>query len=249
MSFADHFSGHAADYARFRPHYPPVLFSFLAGLAPTRALAWDCGTGNGQAAVGLAEHFAAVVATDPSSAQLAEATAHPRVTYRVGAETGSGLADASVDLVSAAQALHWFDCEAFYAEVRRVLRPRGVLAVWTYGIPRVSPAIDPLIRAFHTQTVGPYWPSERRHVDAGYVTLLFPFPELGPPLFELKVDLELPQFVQYVGTWSAVQRYRSTLKHDPVPAFANQLLSHWGSGGAALPVTWPLVLRVGRMGG
>ncbi len=247
MSFADHFSGHAADYAQFRPHYPDALFTHLASLAPTRALAWDCGTGSGQAAIGLAGHFSSVLATDPSPAQLAHAEPHPSITYRVGPEARSGLPDHSADLVTAAQAVHWFDLNGFHTEVCRVLRPGGVVAVWCYGLPFISPAVDPRLRAFYTGTVGPYWPPERRHVDTGYRSLPFPFPELQVPGFEILAHLDLPSLGQYLRTWSAVKRYQASHSGDPVADLLEELASCWGPAGELRPVRWPLSMRVGRV--
>lgn len=149
MTFHDHFSEHAEDYARFRPTYPDSLYKFLGETVTARALAWDCATGNGQAAVGLAAHFERVIATDASRPQIAQALAHPRVEYRVAEATQSGLADASVDLVTIAQALHWFDTPTFYAEVRRVLTPAGVCAAWGYGLMRIAPAIDAVVDHYY----------------------------------------------------------------------------------------------------
>jgi SAM-dependent methyltransferase len=249
MRFADHFSGHAADYARFRPHYPAALFSYLATLAPTRALAWDCGTGSGQAAVGLAGHFAAVLATDASSAQLAQVESHPHITYRVGPESHSGLPDRTADLVTAAQALHWFEVEAFYAEVRRVLRPDGAVAVWCYGLPRISASVDPPLREFYTETVGPYWPPERRQVDLGYRSIPFPFPEVPTPSFEILAALDLESFGHYLHTWSAVMRYQAAHAGDPVGDLLEKMAPSWGSNGEVRPVRWPISMRVGRMTG
>src|SRR5882672_9881793 len=165
MSFQDHFSKQAATYAKARPTYPPALFTELARLAPGRTLAWDAGTGNGQAAVALAPHFAQVAATEPSAAQLAQAVPHPRVAYHQAAETAPLLGDASVDLVTVAQAAHWFDRPKFYAEVKRVLRPGGVVALWTYGLCVIDPAIDAVVFRFYHGPVGPYWPPERHHPE------------------------------------------------------------------------------------
>src|SRR6266568_6165743 len=181
MRFPDHFSGVSAGYAAFRPRYPDALFDFLADAAPARDAAWDCATGNGQAAIGLAHHFPRVIATDASEAQIAHATPDPRVTYRVAPAEASGLDDRSVDLVTAAQALHWFDRPKFWAEARRVLRPRGVVAVWTYLLFEIAPEIDAIIREFYSDVVGPFWPPERHITEERYRTIEFPFAEFAAP--------------------------------------------------------------------
>ena len=138
MAFKDHFSGHASSYARYRPDYPAALFEYLATLTPRHEIALDCATGSGQAAVGLAKHFDCVIATDGSLAQLRSAQAHPHVAYLANLAEQPALRDASVDLAAAAQAAHWFDHERFHPQMRRVLRPDGVLALWTYGLAFVS---------------------------------------------------------------------------------------------------------------
>lgn len=245
MPFQDHFSERAAAYARFRPRYPAALLQALADQAPGRRLAWDCGTGNGQAATGLAAHFERVVATDPSPEQLAQAEAHPRVTYRPALEAQSGLEDASVDLVTAAQALHWFDTDAFYAEARRVLRPGGVVAVWCYNLPRSDPAIDRVLDRFANDTVGPYWTPERRHVRAGYQDLAFPFAELPFPPCAMEGRLALQDLAGYLDTWSSVRRYREELGTDPVAPVVAQLGSVWGRSDRLRIFRWPLTGRVG----
>lgn len=245
-SFKDYFSDRAAEYARFRPRYPAGLFSALAQLAQRRDLAWDCGTGNGQAAVGLAAHFAQVAATDASPEQLAHAEPHARVSYRQGLETDSGLADRSVDLVTVAQALHWFDVGAFYAEVRRVLRPNGVVAVWCYDLARAAGEIDPLIVRFAYETVGPYWAPERRHVRAGYRDLPFPFDELPFPQCTMERRLTLTELSGYLDTWSAVRRYREAVGADPVAPLIAALEPVWGDPSAPRALHWPVLGRVGR---
>lgn len=205
-AFADHFSSRAADYAAYRPSYPPALVQNLAGLCADHDLTWDAGTANGQAAVLLAEHFAHVVATDASEEQLAHASTHPRIVYRVGQEDGSGLARASADLVTVAQALHWFDRSRFYAEVKRVLKPGGVVAAWCYDLPRVDGAVDPVVEKFYKVRTGPFWPPERRHVDAMYRELEFPFDEIPQPAWSMAVELNRERFLGYVRSWSAVTR-------------------------------------------
>lgn len=246
MPFKDHFSDVAQQYAAHRPHYPAVLFEWLAALAPGRERALDVGTGNGQAAVGLAEHFAEVLATDPSAAQIALAVPHAHVMYRTARAEHSGLPDASVDLVTAATAAHWFDHAAFHHEVIRVLRPGGVLAVWNYAPATVAPAVDAVMARFQDR-IRAFWPPERLHVDSGYRTLPFPFPDLPSiPSFECRMRWKADQFLGYVGTWSAVQQARNAGAADPLMALAEELHAAWGS--KALDVRWPLALRAGRSG-
>lgn len=246
MAFKDHFSSRAGAYARARPTYPPRLFEELAGLAQRRELAWDCGTGNGQAAEGLAAHFAAVVATDPSAAQLAEAVPHPRITYLQLAESSSGLTAGSVDLVSAAQAAHWFDLDAFYREAARVLRPGGLLAVWCYGLCRVEPDIDRRLSEFYHDTIGAWWPPERGHIDAEYRTLPFPWPALPFPRLAIERLWTLAEFLAYLRTWSAVARCAAAHAENPVLAFGALIARTWGPADHQRQVVWPLAMRLGR---
>lgn len=246
--FQDHFSGHAADYRRHRPAYPDALFAWLADLAPRRASAWDCATGNGQAALGLVEFFAAVSATDASARQIAAAAPHPRVRYRVAPAEDSGLAAGSVDLITVAQALHWFRFEAFFAEARRVLRPGGVLAAWGYGLMRIAPAVDGVVERLYRDIVGPHWPPERHYLEAQYRTLPFPWAEIPVPEFTMTQRWTLAQLLGYLGTWSAVRRYRKQTGRDPLALVGEELGQAWGTE-AARPITWPLYLRVGRQAG
>ncbi len=171
-AFVDHFQGVTQHYLKHRPSYPAALFDWLAQRCSQHELAWDCGSGNGQAAVSLAQHFQRVLSTDAGAAQIAAATVHGRVEYRLAPAENSGLEPASVDLLIVAQALHWFDLERFYVEVRRVLKPTGIVAVWCYGIVELEgDAANQLLQHF----VGPYWPAEREHVEACYRQLPFPF--------------------------------------------------------------------------
>jgi SAM-dependent methyltransferase len=244
-SFHDHFSRAAPDYATFRPRYPAALFDFLAGRAPGRRLAWDCATGNGQAATALAAHFDRVIATHASAEQLARATPHARVEYRVARAESSGLGGASAALITVAQAVHWFDLPAFYAEAARVLVRRGVLAVWCYTLPEVSPEVDARLHEFYSETVGAYWPPERALTEDGYASLPFPFDEFAVPPFSIEERLTLEGFLGYVGTWSAVQRFRQARGFDPVAGFARLLAPAWGPPDAARLVRRPLHVRAG----
>ena len=247
LHFTDHFAPVAADYASFRPTYPAALFAWLAGIAPGRALAWDCAAGSGQASRDLAEHFERVVATDASEMQIVAAVPHPRVEYRVAPAEASELPDAAVDLITVAQALHWFDLDRFFLEVRRVLKPGGVLAVWTYGVLSVvDEAVDAQVQTFYRETVGPYWPPERRHVETGYRTLPFPFAELEPPEFHMEAFWSLPELLGYFRSWSATSRYIADQGNDPVTALAAVLAPLWGSPDDRRRITWPLAVRIGK---
>jgi ubiquinone/menaquinone biosynthesis C-methylase UbiE len=243
--FADHFSAIAPAYAAARPTYPPGLFAWLAGQAPSRRRAWDCAAGNGQATLALAQLFDSVLATDASAAQLAEMPARSNVLRRAAPAEASGLPDDSTDLVTVAQALHWLPLGLFWDEARRVLVDGGLVAVWCYGIQRVDqPEADRLVQRFYHQVVGPYWAPERRLVETGYATVELPFEPVAVPTFEMAADWRLSEFLAYVGTWSATSRYRAERGADPVSRLGDELAPHWGE--EARRVLWPLSVRVGR---
>jgi len=245
----DHFGAVAAQYARSRPTYPASLFDWLADASPGCQLAWDVGTGNGQAAVALAAHFERVLATDLSEAQLAEAPPHPSIAYHAAPAHLSGLPEHSAELVSVAQALHWFDLDAFYREVRRVLRPRGVIAAWTYGILHVEgEAVEACVSHFYRHVVGPYWPAERRHVESGYRELPFPFAPIACPEFEIRRAWTLGELLGYCRSWSAIARCRAATGCDPVVALEAELRPLWGDKEHCLrQVTWPISMLAGRI--
>lgn len=244
--FPNHFSGVAGAYATFRPRYPAALFAFLSDHTPHHDRAWDCATGNGQAAIGLAEYFTAVTATDASAEQIAAAIPHPRVTYRMVPADQSGLTPTSIALVTVAQALHWLDRPAFYAEVRRVAAPDGVIAAWCYGRLTIAPAIDAIIGRFYEDTVGPYWPAERRMVEDGYRSIEFPFIPVDAPAFAIEHAFTLAELGGYLGTWSATRAYIERHASDPVPEVVNQLREPWGPPETRRAARFPLALRVGR---
>lgn len=248
MTFADHFSGHASAYAKARPHYPASLFAWLAGRCSQRTLAWDAGCGNGQASVALAQHFAQVHASDPSTAQIAQATADPRVRYVVEPAEASSLIAASVDLISVAQAFHWFDHPRFFAEVRRVARPGAMVAAYSYERCSVTPAVDTWFERLYSDVLGSYWPAQRRHVESGYRTLPFPFAELDAvPAFHLRCNWQLAQYLAYLRSWSACQKYLAQHGEDPLTALEPALLGAWGDPTTIRRVHWPLNMRVGRV--
>ena len=244
--FKDHFSGHAASYAAYRPGYPPRLFEILAALPRERRLAWDSGTGSGQAAVALADHFERVVATDPSEPQISHALPHPRIEYRLGKAESSGLESGSVDLATAAQAFHWYDFEAYFAEVERVLAPGGVVAVWTYNLARVDPEVDRWIDRLGREIVGPWWPPERRWVDEEYQTIPFPFEEIPIAPLRHEEPWDLERLTSYLRTWSSVQRYRKETGRDPLDEVVDGLATSWGDPAEVRTVHWPIFIRAGR---
>lgn len=244
QTFKDHFSRQAADYAKFRPRYPSELFGWLGSIAPSRELAWDCATGSGQAAVELAEIFQRVMATDASEKQVANAERHPRVEYRVGTAEQSRLEPASTDVVTVAQALHWFDLDRFYGEVRRVLKSRGVFAAWAYKLATVSPEIDAVVNHYYSEIVGPYWPPERELVEK-FEELPFPFTAVEAPPFEMVAEWSAENVLGYLRTWSATQRFMAAEKRDPLEHVEQQLREAWGA--ERRRIHWPLTVRVGRL--
>jgi SAM-dependent methyltransferase len=248
MSNAELFSTVAREYANFRPGYPPELFAWLARITPSREAAWDCGSGSGQASTALAGHFNVVYATDVAPEQIAAAKAHPRVRYSVAPAEHCGLPDHSVDLITVAQALHWFDVAAFYAEARRVARPGAILAVWNYPRPQFLDAeLEGRFLEFYSDVVGPYWPPERRHIQSGYRTLPFPFEEIAAPPFGLDLRWNLEQVLGYVSSWSATTRYRKARGVDPVPLLRASLGAVWPRDRAEVPLRIPLGLRAASL--
>lgn len=247
MSFKDHFSVQAADYAKYRPHYPAAMFEYLAAIAPARKVAWDCGTGNGQAALGLAPYFDLVIATDPSEKQIRYAVPHEKVKYIVAPAEKTNIASQSVDLIMVAQALHWFAHEKFYAEVRRVAPPGGIIAVSMYNLLYSAPEITTIVNEFYFDIVGPYWPPERKHIEAEYRTIPFPFAEIKTPPFNLEKHWNLSELLGYLNTWSATQRFMAQNGFNPLEKIADRLASVWGNPENKKPLAWPLHLRVGKV--
>jgi ubiquinone/menaquinone biosynthesis C-methylase UbiE len=245
VSFKDHFSGQAADYAKFRPRYPQEMFEYLGKMAPTRQLAWDCGTGNGQAAVGLASVFDHVIATDASEKQIANAEPHEGVEYRVAPAENSGIQSDTVDLIMVAQALHWFDLPRFYEEASRVLKQNGVLAASAYKLLHITPKIDELVNdRYYGKIVGPFWPAERGLVEQ-FEKIPFPFSEIQMTSFDIAMQWDMEHLVGYLRSWSATQRFIAANNRDPLEEIADQLRAAWGDPRQIRRVIWPLTLLVG----
>lgn len=245
--FKDHFSSRSADYARFRPTYPLALAAYLGALAPSRELALDCGCGAGQLSVLLGDVFDQVAATDASAQQIENAKPHPNVIYRAAPAETSGLADQSADLITVAQAAHWFDLDVFYTEVRRILKPGGVIALITYGVTVTDGPAGEALSDFYTNIIGPYWPPERRHVEEGYRGLPFPFDEFEAEPLAMRADWTLDQLLGYVDTWSAVRGAEKALGRAPYEEFATRLAACWGDPDTPHEIRWPLSFRLGRV--
>jgi SAM-dependent methyltransferase len=247
MSFIDLFSGHADDYAAARPRYPEALFDYIASQAPSRTRAWDCGTGNGQAAASLARHFTTVVATDPSDEQIAHAVRVENVQYSVQPAESTTLPDRSVDAICVAQALHWFDQHAFFREVRRVSAPGAIFAAWGYTWFAVSPAFDSAFRNFVADVIAPFWAPQNKLLWDGYVNVPMPYSRIDAPPFRIEARWTLGQLLAYVRTWSAARRCMAEKGADVFNAAEERLASTWGPAGEVRDVTMPLHLLMGRV--
>ena len=244
-SFKDHFSGHSGSYAEYRPTYPDALFSFLADCCLDRRLAWDCATGNGQAARALTPFFRTVIATDASETQILAAANDPKIDYRIAPAEASGLEGSSIDLITVAQALHWLDITAFFDEAQRVLVPGGVLAVWSYERCFVDSDCDELINELSDNIVGPYWPPERKLVDEGYRSIELPMPAISSPAFAMQARWSIEEMLGYLMTWSSSQRYLKDRGCSPLAVIEERLSAIWGEG--RREVAWPLNLKIGRV--
>ena len=252
MDFEDHYSGHAESYARFRPRYPDDLFAWLASLIPERELAWDVGTGNGQVAAALADHVRRVVATDASADQLARAVEAGRVTYRNEPADRVSLPDASADLITAGAAAHWFDLEPFYGEVRRVGKPRAVVALFSYGPRDVADACaalfgDPAVHRLQDAILEGFWPERIRYVHERYATLPFPFEEITAPPFAMTAEWDLEELLAFLETWSASQRYLERRGSRATEEIRHDLASAWGDPAQRYAFRFPLFVRAGRL--
>lgn len=248
MEHKDYFSGHSKLYAAFRPVYPDSLCQFILKHVNTKETAWDCATGNGQVAGELAKHFKHVYATDISAKQLEHAIRLDNISYSVGPAERTGFHDNQFDLVTVAQALHWFNVEAFYNEVVRVSKKNALLAVWGYELCKVNPSIDELFTDFYHNTVGSYWDTARKLVENEYRDIPFPFPIIGTPKFVIEVNWSLENFLGYLTTWSATQKYIREKGHNPVEDLTGKLKRLWHPD-VTKKVVFPIFMKLGRVKG
>ena len=247
MEKKDYFSRQAKEYAAFRPTYPEGLYQFIFQHVEKRSCAWDCATGNGQVALYLADHFEKVYATDVSAAQLDNAFRARNIFYSVAPAEQAPFNNHQFDLITVAQALHWFSLPNFYDEVRRTARSGGLIAAWGYALPRIHPNIDALFMAFYKEKVGPHWDEARKLVDNHYREISFPFDEIACPVFHISVRWTSGQFAGYLNSWSAVQKYIARHAINPVDSFMESLGSIWDPAEVKV-ATFPLFLKLGRVG-
>lgn len=242
----DNFSTQSADYAIYRPTYPQELYDYLFSLIKNKETAWDCATGNGQVARILAQHFDAVYATDISENQLKNALQLPNITYKVEPAEQTSVGNASFDLITVAQAIHWFNFEAFYTEVKRTLKPDGLFAVIGYGLMFIDKKVDKAVHKLYEDILGKYWDSERRYIEEGYKTIPFPFEEIIAPHFQIKTTWNFNQLIGYLNTWSSLQHYKKANERNPLEYMFTELKEAWGDD-AEKAVHFPVLLRTGRV--
>ncbi|HET7621488.1 MAG TPA: class I SAM-dependent methyltransferase [Gemmatimonadaceae bacterium] len=247
MSFHDYFSDHSKLYASARPTYPEELFRFVASIAPARERVWDCATGNGQAAIGLSRYFADVEATDASDDQIANAVRASNISYSVRSAEESGFPSRYFDAVCVASAIHWFDYDRFYPEVKRVLRPRGVIAVWGYDHLRVSPEFDEIFDSLIERVIAPHWPPRKKLLHDGYRDVPFPFERIEPPRIEMYADWSFDQLMAFVRSWSGVQRCMAAEGDGFFASATNVLGRAWGDRERVRRCHMDLYILAGRI--
>lgn len=246
MAAKDYFSHHSKTYATFRPTYPDALYKFVYSHLNENEKAWDCATGNGQVAQELSRHFKKVYATDISQQQIDHGYQAANIIYSVSPAEQTSFPDQEFDLVTVGQALHWFELDKFYSEVRRVSKPSGLLAVWGYALLSINPEIDRHFMHFYNDVVGPYWDSARKLVEDEYRTIVFPFDEIAGPRFSIDVEWNRDQFAGYLSSWSATQKFIKSKNLDPVPDFINSMKTLWDDQ-ERKRVSFPVFLRLGRV--
>lgn len=247
MEKKDYFSAQAKQYAEFRPVYPEGLYEFLLSHVKGRSRAWDCGTGSGQVAQRLAHTFEEVYATDISPKQISYAHHAKNIVYQVSSAEKTAFRDHLFDLITVAQAIHWFDLNRFYSEVNRTAKRGALLAVWGYSSPAIDPDIDPLFQRFYSEEVGPYWDPARLLVEEHYKDLLFPFEQIHCPEFSIQEGWTLDRFVGYLSSWSATRKYILVRGVDPLPDFRRQLSLHWPAD-EVKRVAFPVFMKLGIIG-
>jgi ubiquinone/menaquinone biosynthesis C-methylase UbiE len=244
FDFKDHFSNNSAQYGQYRPMYPKELFKYLALISPSNAKAWDCACGTGQSALGLSKYFTQVIATDASQNQIRKAVKKSTITYQISSAENSYIPNEEIDLVTVAQALHWFNIDSFFIEAHRVLKRNGILAVWTYNLLDINETLNLIIDELYSKILSQYWPIEREMVENGYCKINFPFSTVSTPIFRMQAKWNLVQLIGYLETWSAIKKYREENNHDAITKVFSKIKSFWGNPEEQKVITWPLTLKV-----
>jgi len=247
VEFKDYFSTQAKEYSIYRPKYPPELFSYLSSLVNEHETAWDCATGNGQAAIGLEPYFSRIIATDASSSQIEHAELHPKIEYHTASAENSGLETDSADLITVATAIHWFDTDRFYPEAKRIAKNGGVLAVWTYAENTISPEIDNISRKFSEVILGEFWPEENKKAWNFRNLITLPFEPINVPEFEFSVEWDLKGYLSFLNTWSATQNYIKSNGKSPLDLVYDEYLEAWGNKEHKRSVKMKIWLKAGRI--
>lgn len=242
----DNFSSDPANYAAFRPESPNEIFDFLYSHCKSFDIAWDCGTGNGQVASVLAGRFGKVYATDISKEQLSHAIQKRNIIYLNERSEQTSIPPHSVDLVTCAQALHWFDFDKFFTEVRRVAKANALVAAWTYNLLTISKEVDEVIAELYTNITGPYWNPQRKYIDENYTTIPFYFKKMKTPEFQIVKEISLKQLIGYLRTWSGVTNYIKVNNNDPLAIIEDSLTKAWGTN-ELRKVSWPVYVRAGTV--
>jgi SAM-dependent methyltransferase len=248
MSFKDYFSTQSVDYKKFRPEYPAAMIDFIVSKCTVKDTAWDCATGTGQVATMLAPHFNKVIATDASEKQIAAAVSTNNIEYKICTAEDSGLPSGYFDLITVAQAAHWFDLPKFYTEVKRVAKPNAVLAVWGYANHSINTEVDAVVSKFYHDILNPYWPKERFIVEQGYKDIVLPFTEIAAPQFSIVKQVNLHELIGYLFTWSATQQYIKQHNQNPIELIYDELLIVWGNVSDEKTISWPVFLKLALVG-
>jgi ubiquinone/menaquinone biosynthesis C-methylase UbiE len=241
----DRFSTQSKLYASFRPTYPKALYEFIINLVKDKSTAWDCGCGNGQVANDLSRYFQKICATDISAKQIENAVSVENIDYSICSAEQTPFDNSVFDLIAVAQALHWFDVSRFYEEAKRVAKPEAILAIWGYGLLRITPSIDKKIDHFYHEVVGPYWDKERKLIDDHYQTILFSFERIPAPDFSIQYQWKLEHVIGYLNTWSSVVRFKEKNGYNPVDSFTDEILPLWGD--TYQPVAFPVFTLIARL--
>lgn len=242
----DNFSNSSDNYAKFRPTYPQTIFEFIYPLLREKNKAWDCGTGNGQIALELSKEFALVEATDISQAQLDNAFQEENIHYSLQAAEKTNFEDDSFDLVTVAQAVHWFDIDLFNQEVKRIGKQNGIIALVGYELATITPEIDSIIAHFYKNVIGPYWDPERKHLEQHYQNIPFPYKELETPEITNIKLWKLDNLLGYLNTWSAIQPFIEANGFNPIDTISKDLIAAWGNT-EIRKVNFPIIFRAGRI--